>query len=243
MPTLAAQGPFPRRQAALAAQAQRADARGAVGALHRSAMPRSRPSVSYLSMIESGKRTPSSAAARACWRRCSSATPAWFLDESAELELPSPAGARRRRGAHPARAGVPVLQERAAGGDPGAAGADRHQRAAVRAPADPLAPGDVAQRLSRPRARRRHVGERRFPLSVEDLMRLCTPPRARDPLVRAQAGAGARQGPRGAQHGALVLRGAARGVRQPRAAVRPGAAEVRPGRAHRATRCCTAATA
>ena len=31
------------------------------------------------------------------------------------------------------------------------------------------------------------VGERKFPLSVEDLMRLCQASRPRDPLVRSQA--------------------------------------------------------
>ena len=40
-------------------------------------------------------------------------------------------------------------------GDSGAADADRHQRPAVRASADPLAPGDVAQRFSRSGAHRR----------------------------------------------------------------------------------------
>jgi transcriptional regulator with XRE-family HTH domain len=85
------------------------------------------PSVSYLSMIESGKRTPSGRLLEllaAVFQRA----PAWFLDESADLELPAPA---------PGGA--------AAGGDTGAARPDRHQRAAVRAPSHPLTPGDVPQ--------------------------------------------------------------------------------------------------
>ena len=47
------------------------------------------PSVSYLSMIESGKRTPSRELLEllaAVFQR----TPAWFLDESADFELPAP---------------------------------------------------------------------------------------------------------------------------------------------------------
>ena len=58
------QEPFPRHQAARAAQAQWPDARGAVGALHPARRARA-PSVSYLSMIESGKRVPSRRGARA----------------------------------------------------------------------------------------------------------------------------------------------------------------------------------
>ena len=56
------------------------------------------PSVSYLSMIESGKRMPSSALLQllaGVFQR----SPAWFLDESAELEQPlaaSPGGAAAR---------------------------------------------------------------------------------------------------------------------------------------------------
>jgi transcriptional regulator with XRE-family HTH domain len=48
------------------------------------------PSVSYLSMIESGKRTPSRELLEllaAVFQRA----PAWFLDESADFELPAPA--------------------------------------------------------------------------------------------------------------------------------------------------------
>src|ERR1700757_2993516 len=47
------------------------------------------PSVSYLSMIESGKRTPSAELLEllaGVFQRPS----AWFLDESADLELPVP---------------------------------------------------------------------------------------------------------------------------------------------------------
>src|SRR5207248_2976526 len=47
------------------------------------------PSVSYLSMIESGKRIPSAellALLAAVFQR----PPAWFMDESADLELPPP---------------------------------------------------------------------------------------------------------------------------------------------------------
>src|ERR1700761_9600087 len=50
------------------------------------------PSVSYLSMIESGKRTPSQETLEllaAVFQR----NPAWFLDESADLELALPQSA------------------------------------------------------------------------------------------------------------------------------------------------------
>ncbi|HYL70643.1 MAG TPA: helix-turn-helix transcriptional regulator, partial [Candidatus Dormibacteraeota bacterium] len=52
--------------------------------------PDNAPSVSYLSMIESGKRTPSAQLLEllaAVFQRPSG----WFLDESAELDLPAPA--------------------------------------------------------------------------------------------------------------------------------------------------------
>src|ERR1700732_551994 len=50
------------------------------------------PSVSSLSMIESGKRTPSPALL-ALLAGVFQRPPAWFLDESAQLELPAPAAA------------------------------------------------------------------------------------------------------------------------------------------------------
>ena len=179
-----------------------------------------RPSVSYLSMIESGKRMPSEQSLLACWPACSSARSAWFLDDSAEIGRPPASSApRRRRAADSAGTGVPVLQGTAAVGDPGAAAADRHQRAAVRAPADPLAPGNVAQRFSRSRAQPpRAWASAGFPLSVEDLTRLAKHHGLelrwfdrRPVLVRDKD-------QRGAQHGALVLRAAAHRLSEPRAA-------------------------
>ncbi len=147
----ASQGSFSGRQAAHHPQAQWPDPRGALDVAAFSAMSALAPSVSYLSMIESGKRAPSTellALLAAVFQR----EPEWFLDESADIELTTACGTGRRGGAHSARARVPLLQERAAGGHPGVAGADRHDWPAVCSPADPLPPGDVAQRLSGPGA-------------------------------------------------------------------------------------------
>src|SRR6516164_5251049 len=55
--------------------------------------PELAPSVSYLSMIESGKRTPSAQLLEllaGVFQR----PPAWFLDESAALDLPPPVAGR-----------------------------------------------------------------------------------------------------------------------------------------------------
>src|SRR5882762_967464 len=107
----------------------------------------SAPSVSYLSMIESGKRVPSEdvlGLLSSLFQR----EPRWFLDGNPETEPAAPG----QRGGRPARTRVPVFEGPAAGGDPRVAGADRHHRAAVRASADSLASGNVPQRFSRPRA-------------------------------------------------------------------------------------------
>jgi transcriptional regulator with XRE-family HTH domain len=103
------------------------------------------PSVSYLSMIESGKRTPSTQLLEllaAVFQRPS----AWFLDESTGLELaPAAAGQSTARvPLEPAFLFSKTLLQ-AAIRHPRAARPDRHQRAAVRPPADPLPPGTLAQ--------------------------------------------------------------------------------------------------
>ena len=189
----------------------------------------SAPSVSYLSMIESGKRVPSERRAGPAGATSFSATPRWFLDENPDIE----AAPSRDRGGAPriaARARVPVFEGTAAGGDSRAAVADRHDRPAVRASPDPLAPGDVAQRLPRLERAAESVGERRFPLGVDDLMRLVQAPRPRGALVRAQAGAGARQGSRSAQRGAFVLRSAAHHLSESRSCrpIRRGSSSISP---------------
>ena len=160
-------------------------------------------------MIESGKRTPSPELLEllaAVFQR----EPAWFLDESADLELPAPAGpggGAARIPLEPAflfsksvlQAAIPELLAQT--------GTSGRQFAHLL-----IRSHQEMSRNDFPDLERAadSVGERRFPLSVEDLHAPVPAPRAGDPLVRAQAGAGARQGPRGAQHGALVLRGAAR---------------------------------
>ena len=183
-------------------------------------------------MIESGKRVPSDEVL-GLFSTLFQREPRWFLDGNAEIAPRGERRARRRRGRRAARAGVSLLEGAPAGGDPGAARADRHHRAAVRAPADPLAPGDVAQRLPGPRARGRGGGRAPLPARGRGPAAPCPRPRAHGALVRPQARARARQGPGAAQHDALVLRGAAHHLPQPRAAVGPGAAQVRPRLAHR----------
>jgi len=129
------------------------------------------PSVSYLSMIESGKRTPSGQLLEllaAVFQRA----PAWFLDESADFELPAPApgGAATRVPLEPAflfsksllQVAIPELLAQT--------GTSGRQFAHLLIRSH--------QELSRndfPDLERAadNVGERRFPLSVEDLMRLC----------------------------------------------------------------------
>jgi transcriptional regulator with XRE-family HTH domain len=130
------------------------------------------PSVSYLSMIESGKRTPSPellALLAGMFQRPA----AWFLDEHAELEpLPAEAGggAAARIPLEPAflfsrtllQAAIPELLAQT--------GTTGRQFAHLLIRSH--------QELSRndfPDLERAadHVGERRFPLSVEDLLRLC----------------------------------------------------------------------
>jgi len=129
------------------------------------------PSVSYLSMIESGKRTPSGRLLEllaAVFQRA----PAWFLDESADLELPAPApgGAAARIPLEPAflfsksllQAAIPELLAQT--------GTSGRQFAHLL-----IRSHQEMSRNDFPDLERAadNVGERRFPLSVEDLMRLC----------------------------------------------------------------------
>jgi transcriptional regulator with XRE-family HTH domain len=129
------------------------------------------PSVSYLSMIESGKRTPSGQLLELLATVFQRA-PAWFLDESADFELPAPApgGAAARVPLEPAflfsksllQVAIPELLAQT--------GTSGRQFAHLLIRSH--------QELSRndfPDLERAadNVGERRFPLSVEDLMRLC----------------------------------------------------------------------
>ncbi len=128
------------------------------------------PSVSYLSMIESGKRTPSAALLEllaAIFQR----SPAWFLDESAEVPPAAPAAAGAARlPLEPAflfsrsllQAAIPELLAQT--GTSGRQFANllirSHQEMSHNDFPDLERAADS-------------VGERRFPLSVEDLSRLC----------------------------------------------------------------------
>ncbi|HEY2275343.1 MAG TPA: DUF3612 domain-containing protein, partial [Steroidobacteraceae bacterium] len=131
------------------------------------------PSVSYLSMIESGKRMPSPALLEllaAVFQRA----PAWFLDESAEPEPPAPGSAAAAGGvAHmpfePAflfsrsllQAAIPELLAQT--------GTSGRQFAHLL-----IRSHQEMSRNDFPDLERaaESVGERRFPLGVEDLMRL-----------------------------------------------------------------------
>ncbi|HWM71228.1 MAG TPA: DUF3612 domain-containing protein [Steroidobacteraceae bacterium] len=130
------------------------------------------PSVSYLSMIESGKRAPSSellALLAAVFQR----DPAWFLDESPDIELSlaaAPPGGAARIPLEPAflfsknvlQAAIPELLAQT--------GTTGRQFAHLL-----IRSHQEMSRNDFPDLERAadSVGERRFPLSVEDLTQLC----------------------------------------------------------------------
>ncbi len=130
------------------------------------------PSVSYLSMIESGKRAPSQellSLLASVFQR----DPAWFLDESADLELDQPAtphGGAARIPLEPAflfsrnvlQAAIPELLAQT--------GTTGRQFAHLL-----IRSHQEMSRNDFPDLERAadSVGERRFPLSVTDLMQLC----------------------------------------------------------------------
>src|SRR3984885_7152574 len=130
------------------------------------------PSVSYLSMIESGKRTPSSALLQllaGVFQR----SPAWFLDESAELEQPlaaSPGGAAARVPLEPAflfsrnllQAAIPELLAQT--------GTSGRQFAHLLIRSHQEMSRNDFPDLERAADK---VGERGCPPSVDDLTRLC----------------------------------------------------------------------
>jgi len=128
------------------------------------------PSVSYLSMIESGKRTPSPQLLEllaGVFQR----PPSWFLDENAELDVPPPAtsGAAARIPLEPAflfsksllQAAIPELLAQT--------GTTGRQFAHLLIRSHQEMSRNDFPDLERAADR---IGERRFPLSVEDLTRL-----------------------------------------------------------------------
>jgi len=129
------------------------------------------PSVSYLSMIESGKRSPSAQLLEllaGVFQR----SPGWFLDESIEHELPSaatPGGAAGRMPLEPAflfsrsllQAAIPELLAQT--------GTTGRQFAHLLIRSHQEMSRNDFPDLERAADR---VSERRFPLSVEDLLRL-----------------------------------------------------------------------
>src|SRR5690348_8115195 len=131
------------------------------------------PSVSYLSMIESGKRAPS-AEMLELLAEVFQRDPEWFLDESADLELPTPAGpigGAAKVPLEPAflfskdvlQAAIPELLSQT--------GTTGRQFAHLL-----IRSHQEMSRNDFPDLERtaESVGERRFPLSVDDLMRLCS---------------------------------------------------------------------
>ncbi|HTC16215.1 MAG TPA: DUF3612 domain-containing protein [Steroidobacteraceae bacterium] len=133
--------------------------------------PELAPSVSYLSMIESGKRRPSTELLELLaevFQRPSS----WFLDERAELELPAPVagGATAHVPLEPAflfsrtllQAAIPELLAQT--------GTSGRQFAHLLIRSHQEISRNDFPDLERAADR---IGERRFPLSVEDLTRLC----------------------------------------------------------------------
>jgi len=130
------------------------------------------PSVSYLSMIESGKRTPSQETLELL-AEVFQRDPAWFLDESPDLELSLPAvpsGGAARIPLEPAflfskdvlQAAIPELLAQT--------GTTGRQFAHLL-----IRSHQEMSRNDFPDLERAadEVGERRFPLSVDDLTRLC----------------------------------------------------------------------
>ncbi|MGE3162205.1 MAG: DUF3612 domain-containing protein [Burkholderiales bacterium] len=134
--------------------------------------PRGAPSVSYLSMIESGKRIPSAEVLRlvsTVFQR----EPGWFLDGNPEIEAAAPdgrAGAAARVPLEPAflfskellQAAIPELLAQT--------GTSGRQFAHLL-----IRSHQEMSRNDFPDLERsaEGIGERRFPLGVEDLMRLC----------------------------------------------------------------------
>ena len=132
--------------------------------------PEIAPSVSYLSMIESGKRTPSPqllALLAGIFQR----PPAWFLDENAELELAAPpaGGAAARIPLEPAFLFSKSLLQIAIPELLAQTGTTGRQFAHLL-----IRSHQETSRNDFPDLERAadHIGERRFPLAVEDLTRL-----------------------------------------------------------------------
>ena len=130
------------------------------------------PSVSYLSMIESGKRSPS-AELLELLAEVFQRAPAWFLDESAEFELPSPAapgGPAARVPLEPAFLFSKSLLQQAIPELLAQTGTTGRQFAHLLIRSHQEMSRNDFPDLERAADK---VSERRFPLSVDDLMRLC----------------------------------------------------------------------
>ncbi len=111
------------------------------------------PSVSYLSMVETGKRMPSPECS-ACWQASSARMCVGFSTRTPKWRCP-PAARTRRPRCHAARAGILVFARAAAKRAARTPVSDRHHRAPICAAIDPGLAGDPPQQFSGHRARRR----------------------------------------------------------------------------------------
>jgi transcriptional regulator with XRE-family HTH domain len=114
----------------------------------------SAPSVSYLSMIENGKRVPSESLLQVI-AGIFQKDLTWFFDETLQEESVDTASEDRRNRRHSPGTGLPFFKRSSANRDPRIAGADWHDGKAVRAPADTRPPGITPEPFPGPRARRR----------------------------------------------------------------------------------------
>lgn len=134
--------------------------------------PRRAPSVSYLSMIESGKRVPSDEVLELL-SRLFQREPGWFLDGNPELELPAPAGRAGGAAAVPLEPAFLFSKELLQAAIPellAQTGTTGRQFAHLL-----IRSHQEMSRNDFPDLERvaEGIGERRFPLDAEDLMRLC----------------------------------------------------------------------
>ena len=164
------------------------------------------PSVSYLSMIETGQRIPSPPLLdllASVFQKDAH----WFLDENPEIEATPRDKVKGGAARIPLEPGFLFSRELLEAAIPellaqtGTTG-QQFAHLLIRSYQE-MAQNDFPD-LERSAE---EVGERRFPLTVDDLLRPVQTPRREDPLVRPQATARPRQRARSTQHGPLVFRG------------------------------------
>ena len=165
------------------------------------------PSVSYLSMVETGKRMPSAALLEHAGRHIQQGRALVSRREHRRRSRSAAARKGRPRG-HAVGAGVSIFARAAAERVAGAAVADRHDGPPIRAAVDPGLAGDPPQQFSGHRARR---GGGRQASDAAHLGRTARPvqkPRPGDSLVRRRRPQAERRA------GAVSIRGAGHGAHQ-----------------------------